>query len=666
MSSLCAFLLLVTLAGPQAPGSKDGPQQGAVPDYARLRELLYSRDRLAEQSQAALLLVQSGTTEAQDLIREGLRRWDRPDVFKACAAGVGIWRDSRYLHPLLQALAAESAEVRQAAMDALAKLDARIVVRWLLAQAEDAALPLVTRRAAIGTLGRCLHKSAVVALLSLLSNDNPTLRQAASSALEEVSGQQYANILQWQAWWLPYKDCSDEEWLAARAAFFAERNRGLQDKLRRAEESVLEMHQKLYAQSPPQDKVDFCKKARQSEYAQVRREAVAWMVTLLPEANSTDRTVLTDLLLQSSRDGVEAVQRQAILALEKVDDPRAVERLLEVLTMGSPAIRAAAARGLGRHRAKSSPLSAELKTRTLHALDQALNDPHLEVVANAAESLGALGATQAAPRLADLLRHPSEVVRQSASFALEQVASVPVLPAVLAGLDDPIAAVRLSLVGVLGKIGGKEISDDKMHSQVMKRLEQVLILDTDRVVRERAATVLGDLGGPPELTILWQRVRANEDEKVRLKAWQAMVDILSRGLNWQLVSQWDQILTEHKAMDRRLELFQLLRERWSKVEAGKPLLDYVTATLIQAQLGSRKWHDALPLALELAKKAGTDAELRDRLRWLLVIGRQALEDKKLVEVQYLLKETEELVRKCRDLAPEFDALRQQAGPSASK
>jgi HEAT repeat protein len=670
MHSLSAILLLgMTLAWQSPALPKDGMPNGMVPDYALLRERLYG-NRSAEQSQAALLLVQSGSTEAQELVRESLRRWDRPDVFKAAASAVGLWRDSRYLHPLLQALSADSAEVRQTAGDALARLDARTVVRWLLALAEDNAQPSAPRTAAINTLGRCLHKSAVVALLKLVASENQAICQAAGLALEEVSGQQYGtNALKWQGWWLPYKDCTEEEWLAARATFFAERNRGLQDRLRRAEESVLEMHQKLYARTPPQGKVEFCKEARQSDNAEVRKQVIAWMGALLPDANGTDKTVLTDLLLLSTRDGVESVQQKAVLVLENVDDSRAVERLLDLLTpaTGSSSIRAAAARGLGKHRGSrnSTPLSAELKARTLNALDHALNDAHPEVVASAAESLGALEAYQAAPRLADLLRHPSDLVRQRASLALEQVPAVQVLPAVLAGLDDPVETVRLHLVGVLGKVGGKETGDAKLQEQMLKRLAQVLVQDTARAVRSRAATVLGDLGGPAELTLLWQRVKATEDELVRLKAWQGMIDILSRSLNWQLVSEWDQELIKHKATDRRLELFTALRERWSKNETAKPLMDSVTASLIQAQLGNRKWVEALPLAQEMARRATTDGDLRDRLRWLLVIGRQALEDKKLVEVQQLLKETEELVRRCRDLAPEFEALRQQTIPNGN-
>src|SRR5262249_15608268 len=152
-----------------------------------------------------------------------------------------------------------------------------IVVRWLLAQAEDATLPMTARQAAVTTLGRCIHKSAVVALLSLLSNETAAIRQTTGTALEELTGQQHGlDVLRWQGWWLPYKDKSEEEWVAGRAAFFAEKNRGLQERLRRAEDAVLEMHQKLYAKTPPQDKVTFCKEARQSDYANVRYQVIDW------------------------------------------------------------------------------------------------------------------------------------------------------------------------------------------------------------------------------------------------------------------------------------------------------------------------------------------------------------------------------------------------------
>src|SRR5438046_1957225 len=71
MHSLSAILLLLFLGWQSPTVLRDGVAGSAVLDYALQRERLYG-NRPVEQSHAALLLVQSGSTEAQELIRESL------------------------------------------------------------------------------------------------------------------------------------------------------------------------------------------------------------------------------------------------------------------------------------------------------------------------------------------------------------------------------------------------------------------------------------------------------------------------------------------------------------------------------------------------------------------------------------------------------------------
>ncbi|HMP60152.1 MAG TPA: HEAT repeat domain-containing protein, partial [Gemmatales bacterium] len=108
------------------------------------------------------------------------------------------------------------------------------------------------------------------------------------------------------------------------------------------------LHRTLYSRTPANDRLNHLTTLAQSEYAAVRNQTITWLQELLAEGNGNDRKQMADLLLQLSRDSVESVQRQAALALERVDDPRAFERLLELLMRGQPSVRAAAARSLGR------------------------------------------------------------------------------------------------------------------------------------------------------------------------------------------------------------------------------------------------------------------------------------------------------------------------------
>jgi len=670
MISFQTLLLAALLLGPEPPRrfEEAAPAPVIQPDVARLRELLYNRQEPQEQSQAALLLVQSTSADAADLVREGLRRWDRPDVFQALASAIRLQRDRRFSDSLLKALASEQPALRAAAGEALARLDSVVVIHRLLGIAEDPATSTGARQAAAMALGKSGQKSAITALLGLLSSDNAALRETAQTALEELTGQDFGpNPSAWQEWWQNHKDLNDVEWLLCRSGLFADRSRRLQGELARAEAEVLRLHQQLYGRTPRADRVNHFRALSQNEYATVRAQTVAWIVDTLPDATAAEVKPLADILLALSDDGVEAVQRQAVLALEKIDDPRAFERLLALLQSGSVNVRAAAARSLGRYRCPQTSSTTEISGRAIAALEKALSDPSLTVVAEAVESMGSLGVPEAAPIVAGLLRHPADPVRQAAARALEQVANVQTLDALASGLEDPVPSVRFNVVGAMAKLGQGDALTEAQKQDLLKRLEQVLVRDGDPGVRSRAATVLGDLGTPAQLSLLWQRVTATEDNRVQLKAWTAMIDILSRSANWSLVSQWEQLLANQKETARRTELLQELRSRWAKNEAARQHLDVLTATLIQSLLAQRRWAQATPLIIDLARKAPTDAELQKRLRWLIVAGTQALEDRKALEVAQMLRDVEDLLpRAGGELGVEFDALRQRIQKSPDK
>jgi HEAT repeat protein len=666
MTGLHTMLLLVLLAGPGVPG-RTGQPAGVpdTPDIPRLRELLYHRQQPQEQSQAAFLLVESQHADAGEAIREALRRWDRPDVFQALAAAIRLRRDARFEAQLLKALTSEQTPIRQAATEALPRLENPNLIRKLLSLAEDSATPVTARQSAATALGGCMQKSAAVALLTLLSSDSQLVRQSAATALENLTGQTYGlNALLWQDWWQQHKDLTDEQWLVNRTAFFADRTRRLQDELQRAEGQILQLHKELFQKVPPAERVTHLGTLVGNDNPAIRAQVINWIAELLAEADAAAQQKLAELLLKLSDDGVEGVQRQAVLAMEKLNDPRVFERLLTLVGNGSLQVRAAAARSLGRYRADKNPESTQRNMRAIEALEKALNDPALPVVVEAAASLGAMGAPEAAPVLARFLHHPSDNVRQAAAQALEQASNPSILPDLYQGLYDPVAAVRFSLVGALGKVAQGGGLREAEVAGVVKRLTEVLLRDSDPGVRSRGATVIGDLGTPGDLQVLWERVNATEDNRVQLKAWTAFLEILSRTQSYALLTQWDQLLAA-KAPTRRVELLSELRTRWLKNEAVKQHLDALTGLLIEAQLQQRKWQPSLQLALELVRKDGGEAELQKRLRWLLVAGQMALEDKKPDAAMEMLKAIEDLLPRSRDLAPEFDLLRTRAQKSTA-
>jgi HEAT repeat protein len=646
---------------PAASQSAQDASPTAAIEVARLKELLYQRDRTQEQGQAAMLLVQSSAPEAQTIVRDGLRRHDRTDVFQALASAIRLWREARYIPLLLQALTSDQLAIRQSAMEALAAQAPKVVTPFLLSLAEDSSASFQARQAAIGVLGRSFHKAAVAALLKLLGSDTLAIRQAAAAALQEISGQVHGpDALAWQTWWQPYKDLSDEAWLVTRTALLSDRSRRLSEELSRTENALLQAHQQLLSKIPPTDRASYFRSLAQVDFPALRTQAVIWIGDALKESSAPGLKAHIDLLLQLSRDGNEAVQRQAVLTLENVDDPRAFDRLLELLQAGTSSIRTAAARSLGRFGASKTSISAEQRKRAAAALEQALNDSSLSVVASAAESIGAIQAPQAGPLLMNLLKHHDDGVRQAAALALENIATLEILSAIYLGLEDASPQVRFALVGAIGRIGGKEKLGDVQLGDLLKRLAQVLTHDTDPGVRSRAATVIGDVGSPAELPLLWLRVRAQEDNRVQLRAWSAMLEILARAQSAPLLAQWEQTLTELNENPRRTLMFTELRDRWSKQDVPKPLLEATAGGLVRALLAERKWQQAAPLAVELTRKAGNEADRRERLRWILVACTHGLNDRQPQEVLRIIKEVEEWLPEAKELGAEFADVRRRA------
>lgn len=668
MSGIHLLLVLMALGFADPPQPADVPTPPPPPsiDLARHRELLLNQLEPSEQSAAALLIVQDSSREAAEIIREGLRRWDRPDVFRALASALRLRRDPRFNDLFLRALGSEQNTIRSAAIESLAKCEDDTLVKKLHLLADDVGAPLTARQAAVVTMGRSTRKLAVPNLIHLLGSESASVRQAALAALEEQTGSNYGlQTKAWETWWDSYKDMTESDWLAFRSNFHAERARRLGSDLHRAEEEILRLQQQLYVRTPAADRVSYLQALTQNEFPIVRSQAIKWILENVTDAGPTPNKQLIDLLLQLSDDGVEVVQRDAVLALEKMNDPRVFERLLALLQTGSVPVRAAAARSLGGYRREQAARDA-LQQRMIGALETALKDNSLVVVAEAVESLGNLRTPEVAPIVAGMLKHPSDPVRQAAAKALEYVATPPVVNDLYRGLEDPVANVRLALVAAIERLITDNRLDERQRLEALKRLELVLTSDGDPGVRSGAAFTLGKVGGPTELPVLWQRITANEDTRVKEKASKGIMNVLARSGNYALVQQWDQTMTLQGQNGLRVDVLTELRSRWAQQESTRSLCDNLVGLLIQAHLAQRHWPQAQPLIMELVKRAPNEALLKERLRWLYLACTQAMEDKRPEDVLQWIKDVEDLLSRARDLAPEFEALRQRAQQVARK
>lgn len=631
-------------------------------DPARLREMLQDRQHPRSQSQAALLLVQSTSPDAEEVVREGLRQIDSPEIFLALAGAVRLQRDTRFVDELLAALQSGQPALLQGAALTLAELaDATVVLR-LQALSEDPKADRTARIAALGVLGQSGSKSAVVVLLDQLSSDEELIRQAAADALASLTGQAYGtNVAKWRDWWERHREQETSQWLEERLLYQASRSRRLEGDLERAKAQIVRLHQQLYSRLPVADRLGHVQSLVDHEDPAVRALAVGWGTELLGSADAVGQRALTDVLLRLSRDGNLEVQRTAVLALGRVHDVRAYDRLRVLVTKGRAPVRAAAARALPQQARGSGPDALARQRQVVPALQKALDDASLEVVIEAAEGLGSLGIPEAGPVLTVLLRHPSGPVRQAAAQALERIADPAVLDGLLEALDDPVVTVRFSLIGAIGHAAsdGQGLTDAQ-RNRLIGRLEAALIRDSDPGVRSRAASVLGQCGQPSSLALLWRRVTAAEESRVQEKVWAAFVEILIRAAQPELLYEWDRTLVEAKQPARRLQLLSEVHAGWQKNEETKALASAIADQLVQAQLEQGKWPAVLPVVREMLSRPANDTVVEQRLRWLLAAGEQALKEGNRAEALRVVQDANPFLPKRANLAPGFDKLEAEA------
>jgi HEAT repeat protein len=659
--------------------AESAPPANLAEDPARLREMLSDIKDPLNQGQAALLLVQGRGQEFTDVIRQGLRQTDSAEVFVALASALRQNHDGRFNDELINAVISGRAAVRHAAAETLAiVVDADALVR-LRAIADDARAELSARQEALWTLGRTGRKAAAVVLLEQLASPEENIRRAAADALADLSGQNLGpDPARWRIWWQTRKDQSNEQWLEDRLAYQTSRSRRLEAELDRAKVQMLQLHQQLYAHMPPPDRLSHILNLADRDDPAVRLLAVKWGMELLAQPDPVSQRALSDLMLRLSHDGTQIVQQAAVLGLGRVGDARAYDQLRHLLKHGQPTVRAAAAHALtqqakiratemivpaGGPSRNPEETGSEAMREVVPLLQKALDDPALEVVVAAAEDLGALGLPEAGPVLASLLKHPSEPVRQTAAQALERVSDPKILDGLMAALEDPSVPVRFGLIGALGHIAADPQGlKESERGQMLIRLEEMALRDTDAGVRSRAATVLGQCGGAAELAFLWRRVISREDSRVQEKSWAAMLDIFVRIGNPDLVTQWANTLAEANQPARRVQLLVEVSDRWKKTEALRTQALTVTDLLARAHLEQGKWAPAFPLIRELLDHAGTDAELERLLRELLMVGERALGDGNHSEATRACREAQPYLARSPSLAPDFEKLERRARP----
>jgi len=349
------------------------------------------------------------------------------------------------------------------------------------------------------------------------------------------------------------------------------------------------------------------------------------------------------------------------VGLGRVTDPAARDRLIQVASSPSVPLRVAALRGLAQQARLPSNQDAASKTAIEAQIFKSLEDSAIEVVVEAAEDLSIRGQEAAVPFLANLLRSPQEPVRKISAQALERVANNTAIEAILKAMDDPQPLVRFSLVGAMAHIlGQKEKISATDLLRLQSRLEVVLLRDGDSGVRARAASAMGETGGPPILGILWRAASSAEDARVQDKAWAAMMEILARAAQPALVLEWDKTLADANQSQKRLNLLVEMSSRWQKRNDAKTLLAPLQEPLAGVALEQGKWQTALGPLRELLSTMTSEPQTQAHLRKWLAACNFALAEGNAPEALKLLREVEPLLGKNTPLAQQAQDLAKKA------
>jgi HEAT repeat protein len=181
------------------------------------------------------------------------------------------------------------------------------------------------------------------------------------------------------------------------------------------------------------------------------------------------------------------LRMQAARAFCDIEEPRAVDSLVELLQDSCALVRVSAAYALGRNTASRIvlPLVRSLQT-----------DWNGYVRKGVVWALGNARDRRAVPALIDALQHDITAVRLWSASALGQMEIESAVEPLLAALvADPVAAVRSNCAWSLGRLTA-QLPPSERGDRVVRQLIQVLYQDRDGGVRDDARDALLKLADP--------------------------------------------------------------------------------------------------------------------------------------------------------------------------
>lgn len=469
--------VLAVLAGMLvALGCRSVPE--GPPDVAAQRRTALQRSRYAQSEarlrspdpavrrQAAIALLSMDYAPALGTILENMRNAQDPAVRISTIQAAAFCEEHRAFQTVLAAIGDPSPRVQREAAIALTRFTQPEEVDAMMALIDRPTTTSRQRQLLLSAFGEALAIRAVPVLLAALRDGDEAARIAALEALRKISRRPLLRELdQWEQWWAANSHRTREDVLAEHLQAFSHELRVRTEELNEQMDEQQELMKlvsavqsetpkmlldglasrhgsvRLYSSSRlaalPGEKLSGLKVEEKSyavlkgaladDSAQVRRNVIRFVVGM-------ENDYRDELVRKALGDEDPAVLTTAIEAVRAGTGPEAVESLEALLIESRHAqVREAAAIALGKVGSQ----------RSVPILVAGLDDAEENVRWFAVEGLRKLGATQAVPRISELLeKDGSAQVREIAASTLGELGQPAGVPALRAALDDRSERVR--------------------------------------------------------------------------------------------------------------------------------------------------------------------------------------------------------------------------------
>jgi len=348
--------------------------------YENIRKTIVDQQQsLDSRGTAAKLLVEDDSPQAKQFTAELLRFTQDPQTQTlVCAALADHVRsgadglDPALVESLLGLFSAEQAELRSAAVEALALSSDPRVARRLGELTEDREVALPIRLAAIDALMAHVDRGEVVAgLINLLGDGEAQINERLIAVLTQATNEPFGDDLsRWRAWW----SAKSQDWTAYRLRYYRERTRRIGRQFDEFRAISEQERQALSVRLTQMEREHFrvlSPEAREAKLAQwlreplavLRRTALRIITGRMGDEGYRPAGDVLAALLQLLEDPSVELRQEVLRIVENLHDPSTIESVLSRLPRETDiATRRAIFRALGELGAvEAIPVLVELR-----------------------------------------------------------------------------------------------------------------------------------------------------------------------------------------------------------------------------------------------------------------------------------------------------------------